>query len=85
MKTKYQCNYCNREYEDYDDAKDCAVDCSDEDLVKTIHICDYCKQTSHDVLKIERCEKVHEEERDDLFQQVKLDEAREHPTQSKLT
>ena len=85
MKTKYQCNYCDREYEDYEEAKECAVDCAGEDLVKTIHICDYCKQTSHDVLKIERCEKIHEEDQDELYHKIKFDEAREHASQSRLT
>ena len=86
MKIKYQCKSCDREYLDYEDAKDCAVACADltDDLVETIHICDYCKETSHDILKIERCEKVHEEEQDEFYHQQKLNEARDHPEQSQL-
>ncbi len=84
MKTKYQCKYCDKEYSDYDEAKECAVDCADEDLVKTIYLCDYCKKESWDPLEIERCEKVHEEDQDDFYTQEKLNEARAHPSQAKL-
>lgn len=85
MKTRYQCNYCNREYEDFEEARECAVDCSHDDLVVTIHICDYCKKTSGKESKISDCEKLHELDQDEFYHKVKFDEATEHPSQSKLT
>ncbi|KKK51439.1 hypothetical protein LCGC14_3114960 [marine sediment metagenome] len=55
MITQYQCPYCYREFSDYDDAYDCAVECASIDEVIQISICDYCKKTSNKVDEIEEC------------------------------
>lgn len=85
----FRCPYCSREYKTLDESQTCAEECanidSPEEDTKTIYICEYCKKEFEEEYKAESCEKLHRENRDELYSKVELKKASEHPNQLKLT
>jgi len=89
QKSCWTCPYCNKEYDNEDDAYDCARDCADIDYPseekKTICICQFCKKKFDKEEDAEKCEEEHKENDDEFYSKVKLQEASEHPSQKRLS
>ena len=93
--TIWLCPYCDKEYESYDLALDCAKDCVDieepEEKDVTTYICELCNSKSLDEEEIEQCEKRHKD-RNDVIYQKHLEKQQDdyllkignHPSQTKL-
>lgn len=84
----WNCPYCDKEYEDEDDALECANECADIDYptedTKTIYICEYCEKRFEDEEEAEGCEENHIENQDEFYSKISLKKAQEHPNQLKL-
>lgn len=90
---KYECPYCGEEYNDYDDAKECARDCvqvDDPDELDYIQ-CEMCNECYKQSYKAIECEESHEKKKDkhyckyiDNKKRELLDKAASHPKQTKL-
>ena len=64
LERKYYCPYCGDEFDDYDSARSCAVDCHMEDLEEidigyNYFVCEYCESEFLDCLFAKNCEEKH--------------------------
>jgi len=94
-KTLWKCPYCGEEYDNFDDANDCAIDCADvddpEELVVTKYECAMCHKVFEEYDEAEVCEMKHSNDEDKYwvrFQEIesmkRLEEAANHPNQTKI-
>ena len=87
-KSIWKCPYCEKDYDNENDAYECARECADidspEEDEKSIYGCEYCGKKFNDEDDAESHEKLHKENKDDAYTKVKLKEAGEHPNQSKI-
>jgi len=87
-KSFWKCPYCEKEYDTWEDALECAEECADIDYPKedkkTFAVCEFCKKEYEDDEEAEGCEEHHAEEQDDFFTKFQLKKAGEHPQQEKL-
>lgn len=84
----WKCTYCNKEYDKWEDAVECATECADidypEEDYRYLNICEYCKKEFEDEEDAEKCEEEHKEKQDKFYNLIALKRASEHPTQTKL-
>ena len=94
-KTYYVCPYCSSEYEDEDEAFDCAKECIIPDdvniLLKQVYTCEICEKEYTKRLEALSCEDTHKEKKDRVYQlyleekeRQKLLRAASHHNQKKL-
>ena len=88
IKTFYKCPYCSRKWGTYDEAHECAVDCVDVDEPiedeEVTYQCEYCSKVSDNYYLIHDCEQDHIENKDELWEKVRLLKASQNPNQTKL-
>ena len=95
--TKFLCPYCNCKYDNYDDARSCAIGCLTEDIddieeeENDEYMCEFCNETFKNDEKAIRCETKHKKNKDKFYEQFyeelnrkKLLEAGNHTHQKKL-
>jgi hypothetical protein len=93
--TVYGCPYCNKEYDDEEDAEECARECIDIESIicidKSLFICEICNSKYKEEGYAENCEKNHEKNNDKqykLFTEIteknRLLQNANHPNQVKL-
>lgn len=84
----WRCPYCEKVYEKWEDAVECATECADIDYpeadTKEIYICEFCNKEYEDDTDAEDCEKKHKELRDEFLGRKRMKEAGNHPNQNKL-
>lgn len=94
-KTTWICPYCRDEYEDYDDAQECANSCveTEEPETETIerYECKYCETDYNTYRKALKCEEIHVEKLDKHYEayedkiiKERLMKAGNHPSQTKI-
>lgn len=94
-KTIWECPYCSNEYDNEEDAQDCADGCSEIDAPTESEItkygCDMCRKEYVEELNAEDCEEKHTKNKDrhlkeygDWKEKAKLLEAGNHKNQKKL-
>ena len=84
MKPIYKCPYCGKEYDNYDDAEDCADECHEiEDPIclqegsEGLWGCDICKQQFDSEEDALDCETRHKEANDLYLGQYEFEQTRE--------
>ena len=94
----WQCSYCNKEYESYDDAYDCIKECLMINVDEPIKyngsnewICEYCNKIHSNKLFAILCEEKHLDDQDIYYQnkiqhenRVILNLAATHSSQQRL-
>lgn len=80
-RTIWKCPYCASEYDDLDEAEDCASECVDveepEEETKVKHFCEICDEDFEEYVLAAECEDKHKKG-DDIEYQEYLDELEKH-------
>jgi hypothetical protein len=69
---KYECPYCGKEYDGYDDAYECARECCEPDepiehnAIDT-YTCEYCNNEYNNFKEAQECEEKHIEKEDKYY------------------
>lgn len=93
--TKWKCPYCDKLYDDEDDAEDCASDCVDVESPTEVdevnYYCEICENNYDEYSLASDCEEKHKEGKDseykdylDNLERQKLVIASQHKEQRKL-
>ena len=95
-KERYKCPYCEKVYDDWNDAMECAAECVNPDEpikinYKKPYICEMCGNDYKQLKNAEMCEKTHKKLDDKHYQNflikqnfLELKKAAEHESQTKL-
>lgn len=85
----WKCPYCNKEFDIYEYALECAEECADieypiEDQ-KTLAFCGYCGDEFDEEDKAEQCEENHIKNKDKFYSRYAMKIASENSNQRKLS
>ena len=92
----FKCPYCNRKYDNEDDAEDCRDDCLEKDDIisdeESRYSCEYCEKEYNHEGQAKSCETYHINRQDNFYLEYefkrgrsKLDEHAKNPYQDKLS
>lgn len=84
----WTCPYCGKEYNNENDANECAEECADIDRpredTKTVYVCEFCEKKYDKEEEAKVCEEHHAKNNDDCYSKEMLRRTSEHPGQKKL-
>ena len=88
LESHWECPYCSQEYDNFDEAQECAEGCvevdSPNETTKTSYSCEFCKKIYEADDDAEECEALHKDTSDDFYEKKRLEDASRHPQQKTL-